>query len=533
MFRKNGNPLAIKEASSARKKCIGVIGAGVSGLAAANAFRRQGHDVVVFERSDDVGGVWHPERSYPGIRTQSPRSLYRYTDLDYPDDCPEWPSGGDVRRYLQRYAKTHDLMRLVRFGSTVVSMKEVEERDGWALTVHSSASYSYTMEFDFVAVCTGTFTDKRTVHHPGQGGFVDKGGAVLHSSEYKDLTDDDVKGKDVVIIGGSKSATDIAVHVSNRGARNVTMIMRRNMWRVPQFIGGLFNSKYALFPRAQEMQFPSWKRGASPLAILFRYLAMPFIWANFRMLEIVLSVQLGLRKGGMMPSERIEDSVSCEIPNVTEGFMELVRDGVVRPVVATIERYQANSRLSLNNGESVRADIVIQATGWTMNLPFLPKTAKDKLIDETDGLFRLYRFAVNPAVPHIGFVGFNSSFCSVLSSDLVAHWLVRFADERLTSQPTSVQMEDDIDHMLQWKRKVYPPARVYAGLCVAPFHHLHFEELLTDMGATVKNKSVLTHPDPDFYRKCLESTPKYQLVCNTNSKEEEKKKDEKYWVITG
>ena len=31
------------------------------------------------------------------------------------------------------------------------------------------------------------------------------------------------------------------------------------------------------------------------------------IWANFRALEVLLSLQLGLKKGGMVPKERIED----------------------------------------------------------------------------------------------------------------------------------------------------------------------------------------------------------------------------------
>lgn len=40
------------------KKKVCVIGAGVSGLAAAKAFKDRGHDVTVVERSHDLGGVW-------------------------------------------------------------------------------------------------------------------------------------------------------------------------------------------------------------------------------------------------------------------------------------------------------------------------------------------------------------------------------------------------------------------------------------------------------------------------------------------
>lgn len=78
------------------RKSIGIIGGGVSGLAVAKAFSAQGHDVVIFERLPSMGGVWHANRSYPGIETQSPKDLYRFTDVAYPEECPEWPSGQDV-----------------------------------------------------------------------------------------------------------------------------------------------------------------------------------------------------------------------------------------------------------------------------------------------------------------------------------------------------------------------------------------------------------------------------------------------------
>jgi NADPH-dependent glutamate synthase beta subunit-like oxidoreductase len=67
------------------------------------------------------------------------------------------------------------------------------------------------------------FYSANTIVHTGQNGFEKAGGIVKHSSAYKDITDEELKGKQVIVINGSKSATDIAVHVANRGARQVTM----------------------------------------------------------------------------------------------------------------------------------------------------------------------------------------------------------------------------------------------------------------------------------------------------------------------
>jgi cation diffusion facilitator CzcD-associated flavoprotein CzcO len=48
----------------AKVKRVGVIGAGVSGVAAAAYLKRAGLDVIVFERSSISGGVWYV---YSGI----------------------------------------------------------------------------------------------------------------------------------------------------------------------------------------------------------------------------------------------------------------------------------------------------------------------------------------------------------------------------------------------------------------------------------------------------------------------------------
>jgi cation diffusion facilitator CzcD-associated flavoprotein CzcO len=43
-------------------KQVCVIGAGVSGLAAAKAFAEHGHKVTIIEKSGNLGGVWDPAR---------------------------------------------------------------------------------------------------------------------------------------------------------------------------------------------------------------------------------------------------------------------------------------------------------------------------------------------------------------------------------------------------------------------------------------------------------------------------------------
>jgi dimethylaniline monooxygenase (N-oxide forming) len=118
----------------------------------------------------------------------------------------------------------------------------------------------------------------------------------------------------------------------------------------------------------------------------------------------------------------------------------------------------------------------------------------------------------------MGFVGFNSSFCTVLCAEMAANWLVRYADSQLAKQPTDDEMHKNIDMMLHFKRVERPAASVYGGLCVAPYHFKHFDELLDDMGATLRRRNPLaekfTPPDADAYARFLASAPDYEVFAS-------------------
>ena len=73
----------------------------------------------------------------------------------------------------------------------------------------------------------------------------------------------------------------------------------------------------------------------------------------------------------------------------------------------------------MSGGERVAADIAVLAIGYKLGVPFLPEAYRNKLVDP-DGQYRLYRLIANPDLPDLGFVGFNSSFCTVLCADLAA-----------------------------------------------------------------------------------------------------------------
>jgi dimethylaniline monooxygenase (N-oxide forming) len=493
-----------------KQKNVCVIGAGVSGLVAAKTFGARGHKVTILERSGDLGGVWEPARSYPEVQTQSPKDLYRYTDKPMPASYPEWPKGPQVHAYLSEYADDHGLKPRLRLNTAVTGMaRRNSGLPGWTLDVKNPDGSVTNEEFDFVAICTGQFNERRTLSLPGEDAFIAAGGKILHSAQHADAAS--VKGKSVVVLGGSKSATDIAVNSVNAGASAVTLIYREPVWRIPYFIGGLVNFKRILYIRAQEEMFRGWGLGAA--SRVAHAIAKPFIWANWRGLESLLKAQFKLKKCDMVPAQRIEDGVNCSVPIATPQFFPMVADGRIKAIRGTFERYDGKT-IVMTGGERVAADLAILAIGFKLGVPFLPEAYRNKLV-EADGQYRLYRVIANPDLPDMGFVGFNSSFCTVLCAEIAANWLVRYWDGQLAKQPSATEMKDNIEMMLHFKRVERPAAGVYGGLCVAPYHFRHFDELLADIGATETRRSPLvekfTPPDADAYARFLASAPDYKV----------------------
>ena len=126
-----------------------VIGAGAAGLVCARELARQNIEVTVFEKSNQVGGVWvyepevddditginphHTVHSslYDSLRTNLPRDLMAFSDYYFDstgggqDTWPRYPDHSKVLEYLERFAFDHDLTKTMKLGTTVTRLKPV------------------------------------------------------------------------------------------------------------------------------------------------------------------------------------------------------------------------------------------------------------------------------------------------------------------------------------------------------------------------------------------------------------------------
>ncbi|KAL2921010.1 Flavin-containing monooxygenase FMO GS-OX-like 3 [Bienertia sinuspersici] len=221
---------------TSKKVCV--IGGGAAGLVAAHELRKEGHQVVVFERGSQLGGVWvyspevesdplglDPNRKivhtslYKSLRTNLPREVMGFRDFPFvptgkPNrDSRRFPSHQEVLRYLEDFAEKFELNKLIRYQTEVRDVR-LKEGGNWMVKYRRIGEDDEGGEvdeiYDAVVVCSGHLTQPRIANNiPGIDVWP---GKQIHSHNFR--TPAPYKDQVVVIIGLSSSAFDISREIA-------------------------------------------------------------------------------------------------------------------------------------------------------------------------------------------------------------------------------------------------------------------------------------------------------------------------------
>jgi cation diffusion facilitator CzcD-associated flavoprotein CzcO len=476
---------------------VGIIGAGVAGLTTAKVLNQAGHEVVVYDKAPDVGGVWSRTRRYPGLTTQSPKAQYSLSDFPMPRDYPEWPTGAQVQAYLAAYAGHFGLEQALRLSTEVTSAVPAPE-GGWTLTAAGG-----TEHVDTLVVANGVFCEPAVPRYPGEAEFTAAGGRVLAGTELNDA--EQARGKRVVVVGYGKSACDVTVPVSEVAA-STDVIARHLLWKVPRRIGGVVNFKLLLLTRMGEALFKYLRpRGVE------KFLHGPANGIRGRMINSIGSAsvrQFGLSRLSLVPPGQMEDIVRGAIGLATEGFFEGVAAGriVVHPD-RTITRLLADDgepAAELDDGTRLPADLIVCATGFTQGVPFLPADVTGRVLDER-GNFMLYRQIRPAGVPGLYFNGYNSSFFSPLNAEMAALWIAADLAGAI-ALPDPAAMRQQVVDQLAFMDVATDTHHCHGGKII-PFSLHNVDEVLGDLGvnisAAVRASHWLKPVDPAAYRRIV------------------------------
>src|SRR5258708_24941303 len=208
-----------------------IVGAGLSGLLACKYMKAAGLSCVVLEASDDIGGVWKYRESPNGkggvtfstVSTSS-KTVNELSDFPMPDDYPPFQRHTQVFKYLNNFADHFNLRQSILLNREVMRI----DKTGATWTTQDSDGDSYQSRQ--LIICSGMhqFPNK---YYEQDARYREAAVSMMHSSSYKRLTDD-YFGKDIVIMGGGETASDLAVELTH-AANSVTMCVPHGQWLFP------------------------------------------------------------------------------------------------------------------------------------------------------------------------------------------------------------------------------------------------------------------------------------------------------------
>ncbi len=220
--------------SSTHDLSVAIIGAGMSGIAAAIKFGEQGYrDIVIFEKADRLGGTWR-ENTYPGLSCDVPSHLYSYAFEPNPNWSHLFSPGAEIQAYFESVAKKYDVERLMRFNKEVTSAEF--ENGRWHLTMHDGERTSA----DIVIAATGILHQPA---YPDIDGIEDFAGASFHTARWDHSAALD--NHRVGIIGTGSTAMQIVPAIIDRVA-SLSLFQR-----TPQWVFGIENPAYTEAERAE------------------------------------------------------------------------------------------------------------------------------------------------------------------------------------------------------------------------------------------------------------------------------------------
>jgi cation diffusion facilitator CzcD-associated flavoprotein CzcO len=315
-----------------------VIGAGPMGLAAARNLQKQGIAFTSFELHDDVGGLWdidNPHSTmYDTAHLISSKRMTEFSEFPMRDSVAFYPHHTELRRYFRDFAEHFKLKSHCEFSTKVLSMEPEGSR--WRLVSECKGEQQSRL-FDGVLIANGTL---HTPNMPALPGIF--AGKLMHSSEYRSPSA--FQGKRVLIVGCGNSGADIAVDAVHHAA-SVDISLRRGYYFLPKFIKGrpidTLGGKFKL-PRPLKQRMDA---------------------AMIRMI-VGKPSDYGLPN----PDYRLYESHpvvnSLVLHHLGHGDIKARRD---------IRQIDGHT-VTFSDGESADYDLILMATGYLLDYPFIDRS---------------------------------------------------------------------------------------------------------------------------------------------------------------
>lgn len=401
--------------------------------------------------------------------------------------------GTVLHKYLTDFAKHFGVFERIQFNTKVDTVGPTED-GGWSIKATANGT-SKEIKTKKLILATGLTSQPYMPELAGKEKF---GAPIFHAKEFKQNAETLKTAKNVVIIGGAKSAWDIAYAYAEAGVQ-VDMLIRRNgrgpVWVAPPYVTPL--KKW--LEKLLHTRFLTWMSPCvwgeedgytKSRSFLHNTMMGRFMVGNFW--KVLAGDVIALNQYDSHPeTAKLKPwdpafyiGSGLSIHNWPTSFFDMVKEGKIRVHIDEVSKLEPNSVL-LNSGETLKADLLVCATGWTKEpsinflkgseekiglhhsldqlealvpkadqeiltrFPMLknqPERAQqmEKTMGERQGApIRMYKFMVPPALAsqrNLAFAGMLSCASTALVASAQGLWISAFLDGKLDRLPSQEEI---------------------------------------------------------------------------------------------
>lgn len=337
-----------------------IVGAGISGIAAAIRLQKVGYNnFKIIEKASRVGGTWR-ENTYPGCGCDVPSALYSYSFAPSAKWSHLFARQPEILNYLEEVSENFNIKQQIQFNTSLENAAWDDSRHLWVLDTNQGQYLAQTL-----LCATGPITEPQTPRLEGLETFT---GEMFHSAKWNH--DYDLTGKRIAVIGTGASAIQFVPQIQPK-AKELYVFQRTAPWVLPK----------------PDMNLNDWGK-----SIIAKYPAIQQTWRN-SVAQSLNAINFGLRNpialkplnvlGKQLLKLQIKDPVLRKnvTPNFTVGCKRILFANNYYPALQAVNtrliphglvKVEGNTVVAAN-GERHEVDVIIWGTGFEVSHPPIGK----------------------------------------------------------------------------------------------------------------------------------------------------------------
>jgi cation diffusion facilitator CzcD-associated flavoprotein CzcO len=387
---------------------IAIVGAGWMGIGCLRVLKDSGYQVDVYEKNNDLGGVWHPDNNYANLKCHNPANAVEFYDYALPDniDRTQRLTSSQLFSYLKNYAVDKELTPHFHFSHQVTSLDYQSAEKSILLEALDPQKKLIQKTYDYV-IYTNVFTNKHLPSFLQSDLF---SGDIIHSmnATSERLNQAMSEDKKITVIGGSKTATDLILYFSNHGYQ-VNWLYREPYWFF-KYVNKTVNTQSKLAKKIQKSLlgfinhlFMTYHKEETILYLLFRVLGLLHTYGKKQSFDLKRFHLASIRKDEMAELSRYNK-----------------RHGIQGDVA-----YLEKEGIRLSDNRFLPSDLIICCTGSGPNGKeiLFKKDGQDLDLNDITGV---YLSRIIPSVPRLIFTGFNSFTSGIVKTLIEGKWINKY-----------------------------------------------------------------------------------------------------------